>query len=734
MAYMKDASGRRLDTFTVADEKAPVRRRKETNILGRDKPLVKRVVDGRCGDGSDNDFITNTTTTITKDSFFRDMRVGQAGVVTVSRGVTIHVSGECEINGILQWAYTDGQNSTGSTGGLGGGIPSIGSGSLYAIGGASGQAGQNGVIGVGANGVQAATKLTHGGIGGNGGNGGASGATSGGTGAIALAKTTPVAGLRTISQFMAVAAASALSTGQGGNSGGAGAGDGTNSGGASGPGGSAGGMGALIANLLAGSGIIRCPGGNGGNGGNGTAGNAAGGGGGGGGGGGILGIWAHDTSKWTGVAGAPGGIGGTGGSGSGTGVAGSNGTNGASGVAFIASLNAFRSADTSDTVPVLTYTGENLPPLQTVVKTLGNIPARFRTGGPMEQYTTGGTTYLKGGLYSPNSGYLGKNNGGAPYIMDYYGDGPVHSIGMLRGSGKFRLKVDGEWVNDFSTVTYSGTGGIDWLQVSFSKRRQMRHFEWHLSGVPVRGLAHDATDTFFASTEPLDIPRAFIGDSFSEGASGNLNSNTWEMGSLVYVVARILGYDNFTVDAQGGTGFTNNGGASDGKKTITQRILDDFGPLKGTPAEPKHIVIVNGFNDGDATTLQAAATTAFANCLTVAPKAVIDYVYNTNTGSPAAGYLSGRTKIKNAALAAPNVRSFIDAIDGTITVGPAAKVTVNPFVASPFLTGTGYQGATNGTGNTDYFVSTDGIHPSYPAGHEYWGRRIASLIKLVEQV
>lgn len=697
-------------------------RKKDSAILGKSKGTPKRTTDGRLGDSSDGDLIINGSLTITSDKAYADVRIGTAGVVTVARGVVITVSGETQNNGILYFQYTDGQNATGATGGLGGGVPTLGSGSAFGIGMSSGQAGVNGSTGVGANGVQAASKITHGGVGGTGGNGGASGATAGGTGATALAKTAPISGLRTVAQTFTVSQTTALATAQGGNGGGAGAGDGTNAGGGAGGAGSSGGMGIWLTNQLSGTGLFLAPGGKGGNGAAGVAGNAGGGGGGAGGGGGICIIAAHDSSKWAGTIGSPGGLGGSGGAGAGTGAAGTAGTAGTSGLAVLLSMNALKSSETTDIIPKFVPTGENVAALQTQQAVLGAMPVRFR-GGPAEQITTGGNTYLKNGLYSPSSGYLGKNNGGAPWIMDYYSDAAVHSVGMLAGNGKYRLKVDGEWVNDYTVVPYSGVGGINWIQVSFSKRRQMRKFEWHLSSVPVRGLAFELTDTFYPVTEPLDSVRAFVGDSFTEGASGNVNASTWEMGSWAYRLAEKMGWDNIIVDAQGGTGYTNNGGASDGKKVYSQRITDDFTPLPSYML-PKQFIVAGGFNDGDATTLQAAAAQTFANIAAVAPLAFVDVVYFANTGSPAAGYLSGRTKVKTAALAAPNVRVFIDGITGEVTAGPACPVAFAPFVAMPFLTGSGYAGATNGTGNTDFLVSTDNIHPSYPEGHEYLALRV----------
>lgn len=706
-------------------------RRRDVRALGKDLPTPKRLVDGRAGDGSDGPFVTNGVATITKDSYYTDVRIGPQAVVTVARGVTIHCAGELNVNGKLLWQASDGQNASGTKGGPGGAIPAIGPGAVLAIGGASGQPGQNGGAGAGANGTQASPKTTHGGSGGTGGSGGASSSAAGGAGAAPIAKVTPVSGLRTLAQAQAVMQATALASGQGGSGAGSGAGDGTNSGGGGGGAGSAGAFGLVITSQLSGYGTISVPGGKGGSGASGVGGNAGGGGGGAGGGGGILVVTAHDTSKWSGLLSAPGGAGGAGGAGAGAGAAGTAGTAGTIGAVALLSLNSLKSSETNDMLPVLAFTGENAAPLQSSIKTLDSMPIRLRSG-PSQQVTIGANVFIKNGLYSPNSGWAGPNNGGAAWIMDYYTDADAHSIGMFSGNGKFRLKVDGEWVNDYTAVPYAGgSGGINWLQVAFSKRRQMRHFEWHLSSVPVRGISTEPTSTIYPATAPLDIPRGVVGDSFTQGASGGSNSQTWEMGGYIWQLAELMGWDNLVVSGQGGTGYTNNGGFGDGRKTFPQVVLDSFGPL---PAHlmPKSFLVAGGYNDGDAVNLQTAAAATFGNIATVAPGAAIDVAYFSNNGAPAAGYLSGRTKIKTAALESPNVRSFIDGITGEVIAGPACRVTVPPFVAMPFLTGNGRLGAPNGSGNSDFFVSSDGIHPSYPEGHRNLALRLKAALLMVQ--
>lgn len=700
----------------------------EAKIVQGARPRVR---DARLGDASDGDGLFAATATITSDKNYRDVRVGTGVTVTVSRGVVVRVSGETLNNGTIKAESNNGSNASGATGGTGGGAPALGAGLTAAIGASGSNAGATGGTGVGAAGTASAAKTTHGGTGGAGGNGGSAsgGATAGGTGGAAGTKTTALSALRTVEAAQAAWLTATLATGVGAGSGAAGGGDGTNAGGGGGGGGSAGGFLLWVTSALSGAGVFAAPGGNGGNGANGVAGNAGGGGAGGGGGGGIVVVAAHDTRLWTGTLTAPAGSQGTPGNGSGMGTAGTAGTAGGAGTTVLLGLNAARTVDVLDTVPVVAVSAENGAAPAATVYTLSAMPVRFR-GGPMAQRVIGPNTYMLNDLHTPNSGFPGKNNGGAPYVVDFWSDASTLGLKIFAGNGKYRVKVDGDWIGDYAVSTYTGTGGFYWLQVSHSTRRQMRRYEIHMSSVPLAAVCVGATDTIYPATEPLDIPRAFLGDSFTEGASGGLNAATWEMGGWAWRLAEKLGWDNVIVDAQGGTGYLNDSGEANGKKTFPQRVVDDFTPLPATQ-RPRHWVLAGGFNDGNGFGLGAAVTTTLDNIQTVSPGSVVDVVHFVTTGSPSGATTSGAATIKAAALAHSSVRSVTTEHDGVVALGPAAKVTsISAWVTGAWLTGTGNVGTPVGDGNCDFFVSGDAIHPAYPEGHEYLATRVMGSIQM----
>lgn len=701
--------------------------------------VKKHVTDARFGDGSDNDMSFLVDTTLTASRNYRYVRIASGVTVTVARGVILRawaVGG----GGTFVAEKTNAQNSTGASGGLGGGVPVMPNGGTAAIGGASGQPGPGGGTGAGANGTASAAKITHGGAAGTGGAGGACGATAGGNAGTPGANTTPASKLQTPDECLAAWLTATLATGQGGPSGGAGAGDGTNAGGAGGPGGSAGGFLLAFIGRLYDSVSFTAPGGNGGKGGNGTGGNAGGGGGGAPGGGGIVRVFYGDATGWTGTVTAPAGATATGGAGAGSGAAGANSTPGASGTAAALPLNAPGAETGYDLKPDLTLGLANAAHLISDGQewTHDTAPVRF-VGGPMVETTKGSTTYLTGGLYPPAVGYLGKNNGGSPYVLPYVTDAPVHAIKVWQGNGKVRLKVDGVYVNDPTVMVYEGgASAFKWLQVSFSRVRKLRHFEWEMSGVPFGGIVIGPNDTLYAPSERRDAPVYFLTDSWGEGASGNLNANTWEMGSLTWHAARLLGWDNVLMDSQGGTGYENNGDAP-GKRNYLDRIANDLAPLVGTIHEPTRIVLWSTVNDGDTPTLQQRVAEVLDAIRDMLPRVPVWVGWAQPTGSPTPGYLAAGAKIKAAALAAPNVVAFIDGVAGTWYPGPACPVSgPGGNAGSPWVTGTGNVTVPTGVGNADLMIAaeiSDGssIHPSYRPtkeidGHRYFGTRLASDI------
>lgn len=723
----------RLSEDALSGTYARSERRRDTT------PIVtgSRIADSRLGDGSDGDGVFGTpgTVQITTDKYYDQLRVGPGVFLDVARGCRIFVRGALINNGTIQAAKTNGANAAGATGGLGGGAPTIATGSTQLVGASGGNAGAAGGTGVGAAGTASAAKVTPGGTGGVGGNGGASGGTAGGTGGATGAKTLAASGVRTVDQALAVWQTAAISTGIAGGSGAAGAGDGTNAGGAGGGGGSAGGFLFVICAQLSGSGQFIAAGGNGGNGATGLAGNAAGGGGGGGGGGGIAVVAALDSSGWLGTVSATGGTPGTGGAGVGTGSAGTAGTSGSAGIGLLLGLSALDNARPFDVKPIVALGPVTTAPLQpgAVVYDAASAPVRFY-GGPVEARTYGGVQYVQSGLQTGNGGWNGPSGGGGFWFMEYLTDAPIHEIRLRMANGKYRLKVDGEWVNDTTVLTYTD-GGARWLQVSFSKARKLRHFEWYLNQAPFAGIAVLPVDTLYAPTERRDVPTYILGDSFTEGAVGLTQGATDHFRSWAYQMCDRLGWDHPIVDGEGGTGYINDSGIdAPAKKVFPQRITDNLAPL---PAHlrPGRVVVAGGFNDPTNTQTQkdafaAAAALTFSRIAEQLPGVPVWVVMFVNVGNVGADLQARRDLLRTVALAAPNVVAFIDPITGTVTAGPACTVTIpNDAPTTPWLTGTGNISAPNGTGNSDFYRSADLIHPS-PDGHAMLASRMESAIRL----
>lgn len=700
-------------------------RRKDTaSSLARTIPTA--VLDGRVGDGADGDGIFGSNATITSDKSYRNLIVGAGVTVTVNRGVRINAQ-YAIITGTLRQEKVDGGNSTGTSQGTGPGAVGVAAGALVGIVQPGGQAGGLGTTGAGAAGGTSAAKTTEGGTAGAGGAGGASGATAAGAGGTAGARTLPMSRVRTLDLALASWLSTAGSTAVGGAAGGSGAGDGTNAGGGGGGGGTAGGFLFFVCGVLTGTGTITAPGGNGGNGGNAAGGNAAGGGGGGGGGGGLALVAALDSTAWTGTITAPGGTGGAAGASAGTGTAASAGSAGGVGVALLIPLTVPASA-VADSRPLVVGGADGAAPLFATPTYLPAATGPFRfLGGPKETFTAGGTTYVRNPLQSGNNGWLGPRNGRAPFVVEWETDSPLFAFAIQPLNGRYRLKVDGQWVMDSTKATYVD-GAVRWVQVSTNRSRKKRLYELHCDEAPFGGLAMgSATDTVHPPLVRKEPPTLWLGDSMTEGNMGNVAySDNDRFEAFPWVASRILGWDNLIVDGEGGTGYINDGGLSDGRKPFPQRVTDDIATLT---VKPERIVVTGGYNDGAsaASAVTAAATDTYGRLAAACPGAPVWVVFLPDRGAPVpADQTALSNAVKAAAIVAPNVVAFIDGITGDWTPGPLATTTpLDP--AAPFLTGSGTTAAPAGNGNSDYYRSQDGVHPSL-AGHGNHGSRIAALI------
>lgn len=127
---------------------------------------------------------------------------------------------------------------------------------------------------------------------------------------------------------------------------------------------------------------------------------------------------------------------------------------------------------------------------------------------------------------------------------------------------------------------------------------------------------------------------------------------------------------------------------------------------------PMDMVIAFGsVNDGaeTAAAIVTAANTAWTAIKSAQPQAQLVVV-----GMECFGYPDANLDTKNAELIAA-------------AEAHAGVAHVIDLRAASFITGTGHDGAPEGDGNQDMFVSADTVHPTH-AGHRHWGEQLANLL------
>jgi lysophospholipase L1-like esterase len=202
---------------------------------------------------------------------------------------------------------------------------------------------------------------------------------------------------------------------------------------------------------------------------------------------------------------------------------------------------------------------------------------------------------------------------------------------------------------------------------------------------------------------PQTGPRVgFLGDSVTLGSGA-----TTALQGFAYTLTRLLGWELVNMNAQGGTGYVASGSFSNFPARVPQIVADT----------PDVVLVIGGHNDvaSDPTTVVAPAVIATFQALRKSlPRAKLVYV--GPWGSPRLGLGATYTAQYNAVVAAFAANpGLADAIVDTVQGGLW------------WFTGTGYQGATTGDGNSDYYIYSDGVHFTQ-AGHDYAARKLAAFI------
>ena len=168
-----------------------------------------------------------------------------------------------------------------------------------------------------------------------------------------------------------------------------------------------------------------------------------------------------------------------------------------------------------------------------------------------------------------------------------------------------------------------------------------------------------------------------------------------------------LGWENISQSGVGSTGVlvTTGGFANNAAGQIAAAVA--------AGVTPEIVVASWGHNDTDTNAnIAAGAAAAFSSMRTQWPNALIVFLGHFWVGGTAQ---QASNQVRENAMAA--------------AVAPYADLSILQATGTgiPFFTGAGKVGATTGTGNSDAYVYSDGVHPTQ-AGHDYLGYRIAQKL------
>lgn len=275
-----------------------------------------------------------------------------------------------------------------------------------------------------------------------------------------------------------------------------------------------------------------------------------------------------------------------------------------------------------------------------------------------------------------------------------------------------RVKVNGQYAS-FTPLAnlMPSVGGDYYLVVSFAERA--------LNRIEIEALDY-FTYMWIGQTESVSYPtydkcRAFLfGDSYSFGGGvwtfgvGTVTNSIYY--AYNYIMCDLLGISDLWNDAIGGTGYTVGGTGL----TFVDRLPD----LTNVAAEPDVIIFAGGHNDVGGGAYPASVQAAVATCIQSARTAY------PNTPIIVFGVFAGTL---NAQALCTTIEQAIEAAVTQVADGNTYFLPCHTDPLGPWFTGTGYQGATTGTGNCDALISADGVHPNV-YGHEYLARKCAIAV------
>ena len=202
-----------------------------------------------------------------------------------------------------------------------------------------------------------------------------------------------------------------------------------------------------------------------------------------------------------------------------------------------------------------------------------------------------------------------------------------------------------------------------------------------------------------------------LGDSITEGRSSG-DTMTYINDRWASTFAKLMGMNYMRNGGVGQTGYTNAAGGAH------KKLVDQLPELWASGDQYEIVAVANGVNDFQTfptATVTADALAAWQAIRTAQPNALIIVlgIWGCTYG-PSATLLS----VENALKA--KFDEWADPFSLFI------RVSTDP--AGPWVSGTGHVGAPTGEGNSDIYVSSDGLHPSR-AGGIYNGEKANAAVR-----
>lgn len=282
---------------------------------------------------------------------------------------------------------------------------------------------------------------------------------------------------------------------------------------------------------------------------------------------------------------------------------------------------------------------------------------------------------------------------------------------------RFDLYVNGHLVTAAPSTGVTQTGRYyfqtaTYLKIKFgtSARRRIT-MVYHSKQAPMTLHTRSISTILPYVSEP--VTWLHLGDSFSQYTG----ATDYSIGLTEWMRAAFGFQHDFINAAQGSTSFANTAQNLPGdtpvasrKPSIRQQYL-----LHARTCNPKIISLLIGHNDaGLSSSSISSELAALLNTMRADHPDALIFVFTSNA-SP--GIISSGAAATVEGVMLSTARS----IPGVVAYP------LQTWSVGAFLRGTGYQGATNGSGNTDEYIWTDGGHPS-DKGHRAYGQMMANRI------